>query len=84
MCAAQLERHRISMLNKLHSHRKRLMHAERTDRTKACAPDVNTAFTSVRDAWERLQVYHVFDSVLPGEERIVKCESEWGCGHHAV
>jgi hypothetical protein len=26
-----------------------------------------------RDAWERLHVYHVFDSILPGEDRAAKC-----------
>lgn len=54
---------------------RRLMASHLEDRVRACAPDVNAKFDTLRDAWTHLHPYHVFDvdSVDPGQ--VMQCES---------
>jgi len=69
------------MLMKSIEARRRLMVYEILDRQKACNPDMKTAFSSFDDAFERLSVFQTFDTKLPNEKDVGRCETNVTAKH---
>lgn len=58
---------RLGLTNQQYT-RKNWIVAEWHDRRVACMPDL-AAFSGIEDAWKKLYVHHVADSVLPGKDK---------------